>query len=285
MDHPTILVLASSAEPMECAIGDIIQSRIGGSLVFVDAQRKAPGQQKEHTRVRPDRLDQLYCLLASAREASTVAVSSECVSAVLAFLTEFPGTADDFTSIICTATPHSDSQQAAIETLTRLSRIGASSSKLGLLFTQAPHEIPVDEAFSQLASSLKSGQFPNASLEAVLHQSSAFGRALDLRLPVSGILNGLADFEAALQEARNTDAPDHTLHLLARQVLAQRALHGCRPAITRALDALRLPCLSREESAGKVVVFPASTHPQPTREEDGIEASTEDRTDHALSPR
>jgi len=282
MDHPTILVLTSSAEPMECFAGEIIQSRIGSALVIVDEQRKAPGQQEQSfTRVRPDRLDQLYCLLASARESTTVAVSPECVSAVLAFLAEFPGTADEFTSIICTATPHADSQQTAIETLTRLSHIGASPSKLGLLFTQAPREISVHEAFSQLTASVKNSHFPNITFDAVLHQSTAFKRARDLRLPVNGILNGHLDFEATLQQARLADAPDHILHTLARKVLAQRALLGCRPAITRALDALGLPCIAPAESLREMTLDPGSPHSEPTFQEDDMTASAESTTDHA----
>ncbi|EUC14328.1 hypothetical protein [Paraburkholderia hospita] len=185
MKRYTTLVLTSGNDAMENAVGELIQSRIGGPLLRVDVQRRASADPEPSViRVRPDRLDEMYCTVATTRHACSVIVSAQCVPSVLAFLEEHEGTAGDFTSIICTATPRAESQSAAMQTIERLIGIGADPAKLGVIFTQAPRELPMREAFSQLANQLSTGQFPNVNLETMLPTSTAFERARELQLPV-----------------------------------------------------------------------------------------------------
>jgi hypothetical protein len=241
MDHSR-LILVSSHDAQQHALGELLRSRVGGLLILVDGGRKAPSQpEADVVRVRPDRLDQLYCTVAAAQHACSVLVFAQAVPAVLDFLEQHAGTAGDFASIICSSTPDPASQQTVIDTLTRLSRMGADHEKLTVAFTQAPHAVPVQEAFAQLVAHTVSGEFRGVSLEAVLHQSQAFERARDLQLDIGGILRGELNFETALAQARQAGEREHVLHGIARKLLAQRALTCCRQEIDRTLDALRVP--------------------------------------------
>ncbi|MGF7136687.1 hypothetical protein P3T40_008200 [Paraburkholderia sp. EB58] len=272
----TRLILVSGSDAQENAVGEIVHSDAGGSLARVDKPRKTPAQPEPDVfRVRTTQLAHFYCTRAAAHDPCTAVVSAQAVPAMLDFLEEHTGTVGDFASIVCTVTPDPASQQTVADTLTRLSSMGAAPQNLAVVFTQAPRAISVQEAFAQLAAHIASGRFPAISYEAVLYQSKVFERARDLQLPIGAMLRGEVDFGISLEQARQAGEPDHLLHELARKLLAQRALIGCKAEIDQALEALRMPgtstCIplsSPEESV------PAATEQVPTLEHENLYAQT-----------
>jgi hypothetical protein len=162
--------------------------------------------------------------------------------------------------------------------------MGADPAKLGIVFTQAPRETSVREAFSQLASHLMNGHFPNVSFDAALHESTAFERARELQIPIPSVLNGLVNFETTLQQARQAGAPELTLHALAHKLLAQRALLGYREAIAQAIDALRLPRISPEDWLQEMSGVPGSQQQEAIAAECGIMPGTPVVTDSSPLP-
>ena len=197
--------------------------------------------------MRADRLDQLYCMLAATPHPCCVVVPPQSSGAVLAFLEEHPGTANDFECIICTVTPNEESQQAAAQTIIRLADMGVDCANIRVALTGAPDAVPVREAFGRLVGHLSTPRLEGISLDAVLQASRVFERVKDLQLPISSILQGTVDFQDELAHAREAGEPEHNLHALARKLLVQRALLGCEHNITQALDALRLPRTKRED--------------------------------------
>jgi hypothetical protein len=245
------LIFLSGGDPQETVVGEFVHSRLGGSLMRVDAQRKMSGPPgPDVASFHPGQLEQLYCKLAAARDPCTVVVSARAVTATLEFLEQRPGTVDDFASVICTAAADSSSQQRVADRLTRLSRMGADHNKLGVAFTQAPRAATVEEAYRQLVNHVVSGNFSGVCLDVVLYRSTLFERIRDLQLPIDAMLRGEVDYRTPLKLARRDREPEHVLHQLAQQLMVQRELAGCKAEITRALDALRVPNLSsRDQSA------------------------------------
>jgi hypothetical protein len=239
MEHNHILVLTSSLDEMELGIGDILQSLLRGSLIRVEAQTpRAPAHADPFaTRVRPERLQQLYYSIASARQVCTALVAGPCVDAVLRFLDDHQGTTDDFAHILCSATPDLSSQKTAIQTITRLLEMGVQPDQIGLVCTQTPAGTPVDQAFPELAR-LRDERLPNLAFEVILEESSVFTRAREQRIPITGVLSQQVDFEADLRQARQAGAEEASLQALAKKVLAQRALRGQTQRILKAFAAL-----------------------------------------------
>lgn len=255
MDHNPILVLTSSPDDMEFAIGDILQSQNGGPLIRVEIQRRIPKQTEAFiTWVRPERLHHVYYSVASAPDACNVVVAAPCVAAMLGFLDEHRGTTSDFKLILLTATPLPQSQEIAVQTVNRLLEIGARPEQMGLVLTQAPDTASVRDAFPQLAQ-LRDEHLPELAFEAVVHESSIFARAREHQVPVASVLNGLVDFETALQQARQKGAEESALQALAKKVLVQRSLLAQRDKIGRAFSTLPFPRVSREDWLQKASNF------------------------------
>lgn len=259
-DH--YLILTSGNDVQESAVAELVRSRTGARLVRVEVPRKASAQtEPDALRVRADRPDELYCMLAAASHACCVAVSAPSVAPTLEFLAEHPGTANDFSLIICTATPRAESQQSAVGTLTRLASMSVDPTRVGVVYTHTPRDASAEQAFTQLASYLADGPFAAGCREAVLKDSTAFERARELQLPIAGILSGQVRFESALEAAREAGEPEELLHTLARKLIAQRALTGRRVDIEQALDMLRVPHILQQELPPAVSA--TSTPPQP----------------------
>jgi hypothetical protein len=239
MDHSHILVLTSSLDEMELGIGDILQSLLGGSLIRVEAQApRSPAHADPFvTRVRPERLQQLYYSVASARQICTALVAGPCVDAVLQFLGDHQGTTDDFARILCSASPDPSSQKTAIQTITCLLEMGVQPNQIGLVCVQTPAGTPVAQAFPELAR-LRDERLPNLAFEVILEESSVFRRAREQRIPIAGVLSQQVDFEADLRQARQAGADEASLQVLAKNVLAQRALLGQTRRILKAFAAL-----------------------------------------------
>jgi hypothetical protein len=256
------LILTSGNDLQESAVADLVRSRTGARLVRVEVPRKASAKlEPDAVCVRADRPDELYCMLASASRACCVAVSAPSVAPTLEFLAEHPGTANDFALIICTATPREGSQQSAVGTLAKLASMGVDPTRIGVVYTRTPRDASVEQTFKQLAGYLANGPFTAICREAVLKDSTAFERARELQLPIADVLSGQVRFESALEGARHAGEPEELLHALARKLLAQRALTGCRVDIDKALDMLRVPHIPQQELPPAVSV--TSTPPQP----------------------
>jgi hypothetical protein len=237
------LILLSGSDIQETVAGELVHSRLGGQFVRVDAQRKTPGlSESDVVRLHPNQLEQLYYQLPASRSVCTVVVSANAVPATLEFLEQHQGTVSDFASVICTTTPCAASQQSVADRLPRVSRMGVDQSQLGVFFTQAPRTGTVEEAYGQLVAFIRDN-FPRISLEAVLQHSSIFTRIRDLQLPVATALRGEVDYKAALEQAHKNCEPEDVLNQLARQLMVQRALSGCKAEISRALNTLRIPDL------------------------------------------
>jgi hypothetical protein len=239
MDHYHILVLNSSLDEMELGIGDILQSLQRGSLIRVDAQapRTPEFAEQSVTRVRPDRLEQLYCGIASARQACTALVAAPCVDAALRFLDEHRGTTADFAIILCSATPDPLSQKKAAGTFRALLDMDVQPDQMGMVLAQAPAGTPVEQAFQDLIQ-LREERLPGLACSVVLPESQVFARARGHRIPLAGILNRQVDFEVALRQARQQGEDEGAIQALARKVLAQRALLSQTGRIVEAFAAL-----------------------------------------------
>lgn len=227
----TLLILLSGGNPQEAMIAEIAHSRLGGSLAHVDAQRKPSEPTDPHvTRFHSDQLDQLYCKLAVAQGPATVVVSARAVPATIKFLERYPGTVNDFSSVICFATPDSGSQQRVADRLTSLAHMGADHNSLAVAFTNAPRAARVEDAYKQLADHVASGNFSGVSLDAVLYRSTLFERIRDLQLPLGEMLRGEVDYQTSLKLAHRNGEPEHVLHRLAQQVMVQaESLLAARP--------------------------------------------------------
>jgi hypothetical protein len=263
MDKPVIVFMGSN-DPQENAVPELIRSHAAPRLLRIEAQRKSSAQRDVDIEVvRVDRLDQLYCMLVTTQHPCCVEVPPQSSGATLAFLEEHPGTANDFGCIICTVSPITESQQYAAETITRLVDMGVDCTKIRVVFTQAPHAVPVRDTFAQLVGHLSNPRFEAISLDVVLYVSPAFERVRDLQLSISRILRGTVDFQAELAHAREAGESDQVVHALARKLLGQRAILGCEDNINQALEALRLPRVAQEDWLRATSDTSALT-PQPT---------------------
>lgn len=243
--HYPVIVFNNSHDPAERCAGGIVHARIGGLHSTVDS-RKAPVQPgASSTRTRPERFEELYCIIASSQEPCTVQVSAECTAAVLCFMENYPGTIQDFKAVVLTTTPDKAAEGSIIKTFGALVRMGMSPSQARLLVVQAPRDLPVDEVVPALITYLK-GQYPtDTPAVAVLHQSPAYSRVVEHQLPVPAILDRAIDFEVLLREARERGEDGQTLRQLSAKVLAQRALLAQRSEINDASHMLGLPAISQ----------------------------------------
>lgn len=265
------LILLSSSDPQETAVGELVQLRLGGSLARVDAQRKTLGlREPDVARFRPDQLEQLYCKLATATTPCTVVVWARAVPETIAFLEQHPGTINDFAPVVCTTTQDAASQQSVTDRLARLSHMGADHSRLSGVFAQAPRAVPVEEAFAQLVAHVVSGNYRGVSVDAALYQSAVFTRVRDLQLPVGAMLRGEVDYQISLRLAHWDREPEHVLRQFARQLMVQRALAGCKAEIARALNALRVPDLSGRDRSASMQEEEISPPQQPAAPADEI---------------
>jgi hypothetical protein len=243
MHHATI-IFNSSFDAAERCTGEIIQAKVGGKLNVVDIRKTLmPVASNPIVRVRPEKLEDLYCDIASTQAACTVQVIADCTDAVLRFMEQYPGTAAESGAVVMSTTPNEESQKKLIDTFAAMVRLGMKTSAARFLLVQAPREQPLEIAFSTLFEYLKSPDAQAVVPPAVLYESVAFAKIHDQALSVSAMLNGEINFQTLLDTARqrNENEDEDALRDLSKKLLVQRALLACRNDIEKATDALQLP--------------------------------------------
>jgi hypothetical protein len=241
MHHATI-IFNSSFDAAERCTGEIIQAKVGGKLNVVDVRKTLmPVASNPIVRVRPEKLEALYCDIASMQAACTVQVTADCTDAVLRFMEQYPGTAAEFGAVVMSTTPNEESQKKLIDTFAAMVRLGMETSAARFLLVQAPREQPLEIAFSTLFEYLKSPDAQAVVPPAVLYESVAFAKIHDQALSVSAMLNGEINFQTLLDTARQRNENGQALRDLSKKLLVQRALLACRNDIEKATDALQLP--------------------------------------------
>lgn len=241
MHHATI-IFNSSFDAAERCTGEIIQAKVGGKLNVVDVRKTLmPVASNPIVRVRPEKLEDLYCDIASTQAACTVQVTADRTDAVLRFMEQYPGTAAEFGAVVMSTTPNEESQKKLIDTFAAMVRLGMKTSAARFLLVQAPREQPLEIAFSTLFEYLKSPDAQAVMPPAVLYESVAFAKIYDQALSVSAVLNREINFQTLLDTARQRNENEEVLRDLSKKLLVQRALLACRNDIKKATDALQLP--------------------------------------------
>ncbi|WP_020065100.1 hypothetical protein [Paraburkholderia caledonica] len=240
--HHTTIIFNSSFDAAERCTGEIIQAKLGGKLNVVDVRKTLmPVASNPIVRVRPEKLEDLYCDIASTQAACTVQVTADCTDAVLRFMEQYPGTAAEFGAVVLSTTRNEESQKKLIDTFAAMVRLGMKTSAARFLLVQAPREQPPEIAFSTLFEYLESPDVQAVVPPAVLYESVAFAKIHDQALSVSAMLNSEINFQTLLDAARQRNENEDVLRDLSKKLLVQRALLACRNDIERATDALQLP--------------------------------------------
>lgn len=240
MHHATIIFNSSFDATERCA-GDIIQTRVGGLLNVVESRKTSAPVASNAIRVRPDKLEDLYCRIASTQGACTVQVAADFVEAVLRFMEQYPGTAGDLGAAVVTTTPDKESQDKAIAIVEATVGLGMERAKARLLLVQAPRSQALETVFPALMEYLKESCAHTVARPAVLYESVAFSKIREQQLPVAAMLSGEINFQTMLEAARQRGDNEEVLRDLSQKLLAQRALHACRDDIEKAAAALLLP--------------------------------------------
>ncbi|CAE6753714.1 hypothetical protein R69746_03074 [Paraburkholderia aspalathi] len=240
MHHATIIFNSSFDAAERCA-GDIIQARVGGPLYIVESRRSSAPLGSNAIRVRQDKLEDLYCRIASTQGACTVQVLADCSEPVLDFMKEYPGTAGDFGVAVMSTTRDKESQEKLIDTFEEMVHLGMERAQVRFLFVQAPRDQPLESEYPTLMGYLKSSCAQPVVSPAVLYESVAFSKIREHQLAVAPMLSGETNFQTMLEAARQRGDNEVALRNLSQKLLAQRALHACRNDIEKAVAALQLP--------------------------------------------
>jgi hypothetical protein len=192
-------------------------------------------------RVRPDKLEDLYCRIASTQGACTVQVAADCSQAALHFMEQFPGTAAEFGGVVMSTTREKESQEKLIDHFAAMVRLGMQPAQVRFILVQARREQPLESEFQTLFEYLKNSYTQGVASPAVLYESVAFSKIREHQLPVAAIFRGEINFQTMLEAARVRGENEEALRDLSQKLLAQRALHACRNDIEKATAALHLP--------------------------------------------
>jgi hypothetical protein len=240
--HLATIIFNSSVDAAERCAGDIIQATVGGPLYLVESRKStAHVASNASMRVRPDKLEDLYCSIASTQGACTVQVAADCSQAVLHFMEQYPGTAAEFGVVVISTTPEKESQEKLIDHVTAMVSLGMQPAQARFLLVQARREQPLESAFPTVFEYLKNSYTQGVADPAVLYESVAFTKIREHQLPVAAMLSGETNFQTMLEAARERGDNEDILRELSQKLLAQRALHACRSDIETAAAALHLP--------------------------------------------
>ena len=238
--HNAIIVFNTSLDVTERCVGDIIQTRIGGSLYAIESRKAQAPVESNAIHVGPDKLEDLYCQIASTQDPCTVQVAIDRLDDLRGFMEKYPGTAGDFRAAVVTTTRSTVSQERAIYAVEQMVRVGMERDKARLLLVHAPRNHPLETIYPKLMEYWKDACAQASGSPAVLYESVAFSKIREHQLPVAAMLNRDFNFQTMLEAARGRGDNEEVLRDLSQKLLAQRALDACRNDIETAMATLRL---------------------------------------------